>query len=103
LEVAVDGTTSYTLRCGGPEEPLGVEGVRLADAVAACGAAFANRDLLVEGPRPDLVCTQQYGGPERAQITGTLDGQPVDLTVTRTDGCGIATWDALQPLLGAPR
>jgi hypothetical protein len=102
LQVAVDNSAVYTLRCGGPAEVLGVEGAELADAVAACGAAYEHRELLVHGPPPGLVCTQQYGGSERAQITGTLEGETVNLTLTRTDGCGIANWDALQPLLGAP-
>ncbi|MFN3217785.1 MAG: hypothetical protein ACE367_14925 [Acidimicrobiales bacterium] len=53
---------------------------------------------LIEGPPADQVCTEQYGGPDVAVITGTLDEQPVDTTVDRTNGCGISTWD---DLLGA--
>lgn len=53
---------------------------------------------LVDGPPADQVCTEQYGGPDVAVITGTLDEQSVDTTVDRTDGCGISTWD---DLLGA--
>ena len=45
-------------------------------------------------------CTEQYGGPETAHVTGTLGGEPVDVTVTRTDGCGIADYAALFAALG---
>jgi hypothetical protein len=45
-------------------------------------------------------CTEQYGGPETARVTGTLAGEPVDVTVTRTDGCGIADYAELFAALG---
>jgi LysM repeat protein len=48
-------------------------------------------------------CSQVYGGPQHARITGTVEGKRVDLTVTRTDGCGTADWQTLEPLLGDPQ
>ena len=45
-------------------------------------------------------CTELYGGPETAHLTGTLDGEPVDVTITRYNGCGIADYDALFEALG---
>ena len=39
----------------------------------------------------------------RARVTGTVQGERVDMTVTRTDGCGTADWQALEPLLGDPQ
>jgi len=58
------------------------------------------RDYLRNGPDPDRVCTEIYGGPQQASLRGTLDGEPVDAVVTRTDGCEIADWDVLlAPLL----
>jgi hypothetical protein len=47
----------------------------------------------------DALCTQQYGGPETARVTGLWGGEPVDLALSRTDGCRIAQWEALGPLL----
>ena len=47
----------------------------------------------------DAVCTEQYGGPQTARVTGRWAGQPVDLSLSRTDGCRIAQWDALGGLL----
>ena len=51
-------------------------------------------------PRPQRACTQQYGGPEKAHVTGTLEGRAVDVTLTRADGCGIADYEALFAALG---
>jgi hypothetical protein len=45
-------------------------------------------------------CTELYGGPETAHLTGTLDGEPVDVTITRSDGCGVNDYDALFEALG---
>jgi hypothetical protein len=45
-------------------------------------------------------CTQQYGGPEKAHATGTVDGKPVDVTIDRADGCGIADYEALFAAFG---
>ena len=42
----------------------------------------------------------QYGGPERAHMTGVLEGRSVDVTLTRSDGCGIADYEALFAALG---
>jgi hypothetical protein len=49
---------------------------------------------------PTRACTQQYGGPEKAHVTGTVDGEPVDVTLARTDGCGIAAYEALFTSFG---
>ena len=45
------------------------------------------------------LCTMQYGGPATAHVTGTWAGRPVDATYQRDDGCEIARWDALVPVL----
>lgn len=53
-------------------------------------------------PLPDdQVCTQVYGGPQTAHVTGVWGGDPVDLRLSRTDGCRISQWDALVPLVPA--
>jgi hypothetical protein len=48
------------------------------------------------------LCNQIYSGPQHAQITGTIGAKRVDLTITRTDGCGTGDWDKLKTLLGRP-
>jgi hypothetical protein len=49
---------------------------------------------------PERACTLQYGGPEKAHVTGTLDGRPIDVTLDRADGCGIASYQALFTAFG---
>jgi hypothetical protein len=49
---------------------------------------------------PGQACTQQYGGPEKARVTGTLEGRPVDVTLDRADGCGIAAYETLFTAFG---
>jgi hypothetical protein len=82
----------YTLTCG--EVPDGDH----ADAAAAC----AHLEGLAEpfAPLPaDIACTEQYGGPETARITGRWHAEDVDVELSRTDGCRIAQWESLGPLL----
>jgi hypothetical protein len=49
---------------------------------------------------PERACTQQYGGPEKAHVTGTVNGRPIDITLARSDGCGIAAYEALFASFG---
>ncbi|MGV9449674.1 SSI family serine proteinase inhibitor [Streptomyces sp. NPDC003635] len=51
-------------------------------------------------PVPDgSVCTMQYGGAATARVTGTWAGRPVDARFGRGNGCEIARWDRLVPVL----
>lgn len=49
-------------------------------------------------PATNQICTEQYGGPEVATVTGTFDGDAVSATFSRTNGCEIARFDAAAPL-----
>lgn len=90
--------TSYTLVCE--------DGVPNAESVhpapeAACAALKENTGLLnTSGPGTAAACTQQYGGPQKATVTGVVDGVPVDAEFARTDGCEISAWDAAKDVLG---
>jgi hypothetical protein len=75
------------------------------EAAAACDLLSANpeaRTRLIEGEPPGRMCAQVYGGPQRAEIRGRVDGRAVDTVVERNDGCGIADWNLLMPLLPPP-
>jgi hypothetical protein len=45
-------------------------------------------------------CTQQFGGPETATVTGTFAGKVVDAEFTRANGCEITRWEQASALLG---
>ena len=78
---------STTVRCSSAEESPQCEKVaalRLAD---------------IEPPSRAIACTELYGGPQTATITGTLRGERVDLKLSRVNGCEIARWEAAGALL----
>lgn len=56
--------------------------------------------IFFPAPGPPRICTQQYGGPQVAVVTGRFLGREVHCTFSRTDGCEIARWRAMAPLLG---
>ncbi|MFJ4171338.1 serine protease inhibitor [Paenarthrobacter sp. NPDC089714] len=89
---------NYTLVCAG--------GVPAAEskhptAAAACEALKTYPTLLTAPVPADQNCTMQFGGPETATVTGSVDGTEVNRKFSRTDGCQIAQWDAASVLLGA--
>jgi hypothetical protein len=89
-----DGTEPerYTVTCAGT--PDGDH----PDPAGACAHLAAQPQPFAALPS-DAVCTEQYGGPQTARVTGRWHGEDVDLAVSRTDGCRIAQWDGLGPLL----
>jgi hypothetical protein len=93
---AGDGTepATWTLSCLEPvtgDHP---------DADAACAHLGTLEDPFAPIP-DDVACTEQFGGPQTAQVLGRWGGQPVDLDLSRVDGCHISQWDALVPLVPA--
>ena len=99
LTVVVDATgegstTTYTITC----EPVGGDHP---DAEAACGAIAAAGGAAAFAPTPmGVACTEQWGGPQTATVTGTVGGEPVNAEFDRTNGCEISRWAALEPLFG---
>ncbi|WP_081747039.1 SSI family serine proteinase inhibitor [Arthrobacter sp. H5] len=89
----------YVLEC----TPDGVgEKTNLRNAEAACAAVMSlGAEFFTEKRDPDQMCTQQYGGPQTAEIWGTIDGQQVSASFSATDGCEIARWTAMETVLGA--
>ena len=89
---------TYRITCLG--DTATIDGDAEIDEQQACLALAepAVQTRLIEGPPADQVCTEIYGGPDVARVTGTIDEQPVDATIDRTNGCGISDWD---DLLGA--
>lgn len=95
LVVEIDrgsGPERYTLTCVGV-----VEGDH-PRAKEACEHLKELEDPFAPVPA-DAVCTQVYGGPETAGVTGLWRGDPVDLELSRSDGCRIDQWERLGPLL----
>ncbi len=89
----------YRLACLGDTATVSGEVSATAESLCLALDESPARDRLVNGVPDDQVCTMQFGGPEIATFTGTIDGVPVDTEVARRDGCGIADWASLSPLL----
>jgi hypothetical protein len=85
----------WTLSCLGA-----VQGTH-PDVEAACAHLAGLQDPFAP-PGDDVACTEQFGGPQTAHVSGRWNGEPVDLDLARSDGCLIAQWDRLGPLLPVP-
>lgn len=72
---------------------------RGARAGVLCERARALAGLLTEPPPGRRACTQIYGGPQTARVTGTIGGRRVERSFGRSNGCAIADWDRAAALL----
>ncbi len=92
-----DGTEpeSWTLTCVGFAEGSHP------DPETACEQLKAMEDPFAPLPA-DVICTEQYGGPQTARILGRWNGEPVDLELSLTDGCRIDQWHRLSVLVPVP-
>ena len=80
-------TRTFTLRCDPP-------GGSLRDPAAACRRLAAMRNPFAPVP-PDVACTQIYGGPQEALLTGRYRGRTVRAELNLRDGCEIERWRRL--------
>jgi hypothetical protein len=85
----------WTLRCNPPRGSLPRPGV-------ACKRLAAGGPKLFAPVPPNTVCTQIYGGPQKARVVGTLAGRRIWATFQRTNGCEIGRWNQVSPWLLPP-
>ncbi|WP_225805595.1 SSI family serine proteinase inhibitor [Streptomyces sp. NK15101] len=93
-EARADGT--FRLTCGeraGGDHPAAEEACGRLGQLAKDGG-----DPFRPVPR-DQMCTQMYGGPALAHVTGVWRGREVDARFSRANGCEIDRWKNLEPLL----
>ncbi len=93
IDDGAGSTVTRTLTC----EPAGGD---VEAAEEACDQLGAVGTAVFAGVPPDAMCTQVYGGPQTATVTGSVGGGQVQATFSRTNGCEIDRWDALSALLG---
>lgn len=85
---ARDPVLAWTLRC----EPAGGTLPRAGDAcrrLAAMKRPFAP-------PAKDALCTEVYGGPQQALVTGSYGRARVWVRLALRDGCEISRWQRLR-------
>jgi hypothetical protein len=83
-----------TLRCNPPR------GTAPRPTSACRRLRSAGRALFAPTP-PGTACTQIYGGPQVALVTGTLSGRRVWARFARRDGCETERWNRIAFLLPA--
>jgi hypothetical protein len=125
LRALLLGVLATTLTACGSDEPTGAElESKLEMSVQAdeksaprtasltCpGAKAKDRDICaaldvvapkVFEPVPvDQACTAIYGGPRKATVTGTYQDEPISAVFTQENGCEIARWNQIRPVLEA--
>jgi len=87
-------STLWTLRC---TPPAGTH----PRAASACDVLARLADPFAPIPK-DVGCTQIYGGPQVARVSGRLRGRVVWATFQRRDGCEISRWARVGALLPTP-
>ncbi|MFF8917143.1 SSI family serine proteinase inhibitor [Streptomyces sp. NPDC015032] len=106
-----DARTRLTVTVSGSGAPA-TEGVFELECAPAGGSHPAAQpacdrleELAQEGANPfapvpgDALCTQQFGGPATARVTGTWQGRSIDTVFGRRNGCEISRWNNLRPVL----
>ena len=90
-------SATYELLCA----PVGGTHPHAADACDRLGVLDRDgADPFAPVPAGEM-CTQIYGGPATAHITGTWRGRAVDAAFDRRNGCETARWQELVPVLPA--
>lgn len=76
-------------------------GGSIGDPEAACETLDTISPRDVRPVPKEANCTMVYGGPQTATISGVWDGTRVDLSFSRQNGCEIARWNEMDPILPA--
>jgi subtilisin inhibitor-like len=86
---------------GGSEAPTKLwtldcpSGGTLPQPERACAKLAVLKDPFAPVPK-DKACTQVFGGPEEAEVTGTFRGDPVNAHFDKGNGCEIARWNSVK-------
>jgi hypothetical protein len=88
-------SVTWTLRCDPARGTL-------ARPARACARLAAGGTKVFAPLPPNAVCTEIYGGPQKARVVGVVDGKHVWSSYTRTNGCQIGRWQRISPWLVPP-
>ncbi|WP_353711156.1 SSI family serine proteinase inhibitor [Arthrobacter sp. K5] len=100
VKASKDGkVVNYTLVC---KDGAPMAESQHPNAAAGCTALKNNAAIVNRAAPPKgISCTQQYGGPQVATVTGEVNGTPVETSFALRDGCQIGAWNAAKDILGA--
>lgn len=92
---------SGTLDCD-DARPTGT-GMFATNAAQVCLALTQHQGVFsTVGVSDDDVCAEVLGGTQHATINGSVNGESVDVSIDRSNSCGIQDWTKLEWLLGPP-
>jgi hypothetical protein len=77
--------------------------LRRVGAARACRHARRIAAFLARRPPSDRACTQIFGGPQRARVTGRIGARRVDRRLARRDGCEVSDYNRVVPLVPRAR
>jgi hypothetical protein len=80
-------------------DPTGGDHPRATEACDRLDADATNGTDPFAAPPKDEICTFIYGGPQTATVVGTWKGANVDAKFSRSNGCEISRWNAIEPVL----
>ena len=66
-----------------------------------CAALDVVAPAIFEPVPVDQACTAIYGGPRKATVTGTYQDEAISAVFTQENGCEIARWNQIEPVLEA--
>ena len=93
-----DTKLEISVSIGGSEAPSKVwtltcpDGGTLPHPAQACAKLAKMSDPFAPVPK-SAACTQVFGGPEEAVVTGTFRGEPVNAHFAKGNGCEIERWN----------
>ncbi len=110
FDPTTDEVFTYSISCGGDRAELTGDGTGFGlSAKTMCERLDTPevQERLIEGAPTRLACTQVYGGPQSASVTGTLGGVAVSAGFGRSNGCALSDWsrrmaDLLPELTSGP-
>ena len=85
----------WTLRCNPVGGTLPTRNRACAKLLPMTAGAFARVP-------DDAICTQIYGGPQKAVVKGTIGSSRIWSSFRRRNGCEIARWARFSPWLLPP-
>lgn len=80
-------------------DPTGGDHPRAAEACDSLATAKQSGEDPFAKPAPDEICTYIYGGPQTATVVGNWNGENVNAKFSRSNGCEIGRWNAIEPVL----
>ncbi|UYQ77928.1 hypothetical protein OF385_01765 [Glutamicibacter sp. JL.03c] len=99
ITIKADGSkvsAQHTLECSGDQA---LEASTLPSADQACAALNQQPAIVTPSLDPAAACTEIYGGPQRAEVSGLLAGEPIQSEFSRSNGCLISQWEQAELLL----